>query len=66
MASRKISKTTKKTMRKKSSKIIKKRSSKKSKDGKKKIASQILFILRNTLIMRTFESFLLECKFVKK
>ena len=36
MASRKISKTTKKTMGKKSNKTIKKRSSKKSKDGKKK------------------------------
>merc|ERR1712218_510729 len=36
MASRKISKNTKKTMAKKSSKIIRKKSSKKSKEGKKK------------------------------
>merc|ERR1711950_49721 len=36
MASRKISKKTKKTMAKKSSKIIRKKSSKKTKDGKKK------------------------------
>merc|ERR1712024_98841 len=36
MASRKISKNTKKTMAKKSSKIIRKKSSKKSKEGKRK------------------------------
>ena len=44
MASRKISKNTKKTMGKKSSKIIRKKSSKKSKDGKKKRAAPAALI----------------------
>merc|ERR1712244_36967 len=44
MASRKISKNTKKTMGKKSSKAIRKKSSKKSKDGKKKRAAPAALI----------------------
>merc|ERR1712244_157566 len=44
MASRKISKKTKKTMGKKSSKIIRKKSSKKSKDEKKKRAAPAALI----------------------